>query len=58
MTILDDGIEKNHPDLVNNYVSQKRKMTKDTQTVGCELSARLWTASTDEGLERVTTSVY
>lgn len=23
VTILDDGIEKDHPDLINNYVSQK-----------------------------------
>lgn len=25
MTILDDGIEKDHPDLINNYVSHKYK---------------------------------
>ena len=26
VTILDDGIEKDHPDLINNYVSQKYKV--------------------------------
>lgn len=25
VTILDDGIEKDHPDLISNYVSQKYK---------------------------------
>lgn len=27
VSILDDGIEKNHPDLERNYVSLKRKAT-------------------------------
>lgn len=28
VTILDDGIEKDHPDLISNYVSQIQRSTK------------------------------
>lgn len=31
VSILDDGIEKNHPDLERNYVSLKRKATHFAQ---------------------------
>lgn len=31
VTILDDGLEKDHPDLVRNYVSTKQKPKKEVK---------------------------
>lgn len=33
VTILDDGIEKDHPDLISNYVSQKAMKGKLVQII-------------------------
>lgn len=42
VTILDDGLEKNHPDLILNYVSNHQPLVSMRQEEGKKMISVYW----------------